>query len=794
MNNQLVDDLARSGLEAADISAVEAGAVHFTAIKVPISSSGYVIPYFNFAGERIPFYRVKLFGHELKYKQIAGTANHVYFPKGFKKLLDDRLKAGKERYVLLTEGEKKAAAAVKAGIPCVALGGVDSYRNRTIIIPAESEINTAYKAIGQLRIKLPSGETVSEESLIAEGMTELVAYCVEQNVNLIICYDTDADPDKGYDVQRAANGLGNQFVFMGMKTNKVRQFFIPYDEKYGKKVGLDDFMMVEGGAAVETLIGLALALPNAYPKHPNIRGLINTKLQQGKLTRREAQEVSLSVLADLDANGQRLRSKEDHTPFYFDNNAHVLVKAELLQKGGEPMHESDFGTHLYQTYGIGGADTKIISWLATQFTGEEPIGEVSPNRVIATVGENEEEIAVQISDSYFVIVTNNPEKPFRVLSNGSEGILFEQGHVEPLDRLEVAKELTKQVKEPVTCRWFDIFDKAVSFAGDKNDKRIAALLYYTSPWLRRWRGTQLPVEFLIGEPGSGKSTLFDLRQSILTGIPILRNMPSDLKDWYSSVANTGGLHVIDNVKFTNKEIRDRLSDEMCRIITEPDPHIEMRRLYTTMGVYRIPVSVIFGMTALAMPFYANDLIQRSAIFQLHAVEGGHDSKWKETQLNNYGGRLNWMVHHLVVLHKFLVATKQQWKHDYRAHHRLANYEQCLQIMAGVFGMETDWVSKALQTRMEANMETADYMLEAIKEYVAEQHARTPTGFKFCARDISTWGEVHEDQHVRQILMSSKAVGKYLTTHISILNKMVGITAQGKTSNREYYSVGPRKTS
>src|SRR5690606_37311113 len=102
---------------------------------------------------------------------------------------------------------------------------------------------------------------------------------------------------------------------------------------------------------------------------------------------------------------------------------------------------------------------------------------------------------------------------------------------------------------------------------------ITTLLYYMSPWLNRWRGMQLPVEMVLGESGSGKSTLCELRLSIITGQPRLRNAPQDLKDWHASIANSGGLHVTDNVQLVDRNLRQRLSDEICRIITEPSPHI-----------------------------------------------------------------------------------------------------------------------------------------------------------------------------------------------------------------------------
>lgn len=791
MDQLHIEDLARSGLVAEDLKARAVNAPDLAAIKVPSNKTGYMIPYWNMDGTSIPFYRVKLFDHDLKYKQAQGTGNHVYFPRYFKDALQKRLLAGTLKFVLLTEGEKKAACAVKKGFPCVALGGVDSYKNRTLVLPADSEINPNYKEQGALKVKLPAGEVVGEESVVARGMQELVTFLYQQKIPLIIIYDTDSEKGTNFEVQRAAAGLGYQLVHMGMGTQFVRQVFLPFGSPEGKKVGLDDFLMHNGPEALEQLIQENLKLDNAFPRHPNIRAMINSKLQTGKLSRREIQELSLSVLSDLDCNGQRLRSNYDQTPYYFHKPTHTLMPAAMLSKGAEALHEGIFGTHLYRTYGIGGSDTKVMSWLATQFTGEDPITEVSPRKMITLTDDG---IAVQISDSHFVTVTGDTEEPFKILTNGSKGILFEQGHVKRTDELVLAKELAEQNKvEKLECTWLDIFQHTVNFNDTERGTTLAAMLYYLSPWLRRWNNMQLPVEILIGEAGSGKSSLYQLRLSILTGNAMLRNLPQDVKDWYSSISSVGGLHVIDNVKFTNKEIRQKLSDEICRIITEPDPHIELRKLYTTSDVYRVPVNVIFAMTAIAMPFNANDIVQRAAIFKLNAVDqGNYDAEWVQNQLNKKGGRVGWLAHHLVAIHRFLKLAKTEWNPKYRSSHRLANYEQAMILMSKVFDLKADWIPNELIQRMQSAMTEADWVLDALKEFTAYALSQYPGGTTFSADTISNWAMAHGQHGENQILCNSRSLGKYMAEHAAILSKILNIKDQGVKGNKRIYAVTPAK--
>src|SRR5258708_40363412 len=117
-------------------------------------------------------------------------------------------------------------------------------------------------------------------------------------------------------------------------------------------------------------------------------------------------------------------------------------------------------------------------------------------------------------------------------------VLFQSDQVDALDPKKLVEAYQKQSEAPLSCWWATTLSQVR--LRDKDKQRIiAALLYYMSPWLLRWRGMQLPVELIVGESGSGKSTLCELRLDILTGRPLLRNTPTDLKNWHASVTNTG---------------------------------------------------------------------------------------------------------------------------------------------------------------------------------------------------------------------------------------------------------------
>jgi hypothetical protein len=792
MAGSMTADLARSGLTPEDLGAKEAGSPELAAIRVPTSTQGYVIPYYQPNGDRLPFYRVKLFGQELKYKQVHGTSNHIYFPRNFKETLEAHLaackRAKKKPFIVLTEGEKKAAACCRHGIPCCALGGVDSWRNKTIILPPETKLDNATKESGSIRAKLPPGDiTMREDFSLAMGMQSLVDALVSLDLPIIIIYDTDEKGGLKMEVQRAAATLAHQFIHMGIPIKNVRQVILPFEDK---KVGLDDYLLTHKAAELESLCYAALAERGAFPRHPNPRALVNNKLQAGNLSRKEVQEVSLTVLAELDARGRRLRAAASALPYYFDERSLKLMPVQLMQKQNEPIHESVFGRFLYQEYGIASADTRVFSWLGAQFTGEDPIEEVSPYKVVTVHPDRPDEIAVQISDSHFIVVSGDAKKPFQVFTNGNYGLLFEQEQVEGIDAKELEVELAKQMKVEIDCWWLHVFKNSVNLVGDDKVATMAALLYYISPWLLRWRGTQLPAELLIGEAGSGKSSLYELRLSILTGAPLLRNIPSDLRDWFASIVNIGGLHVIDNVQFTNKELRQRLSDEMCRIITEPKPHVEMRRLYTTSGQQRLPVNTVFAMTAIQQPFFNADIIQRAAIFELSAVGAGHDGSWVASQLAHFGGRVPWLAHQLVFLHKFLNRVQAgDWKADYKADHRLANYEQCLNIAAKVFGMEHKWIGGSLVERSQEKIIEADWSLRVIKDY-AEMIRRANPGKEIDSnvQMLCDWAQMHEQHCNHPMMQQSNQMDGYLKNNTSKLLQICKVEVlmePGRNTNRRF---------
>ncbi len=799
LSNVVEEDLARSGLTTVDISAREASAPEFAAVGIPANSSGYVIPYFDISGKSRSFYRVKLFGHMVKYKQPKQTSNHVYFPKNLQKAIAHNKQNSPHNYVIICEGEKKAAACVKDNIPAIGLGGVDSWKNRTLVIPADSDLGKSYGK-DQVNVKLPSGQDdVPEQGLtiLANGMMELIDMAIEKDLHIIIAFDSDEDMGTKYEVQRAASALGFELRYRGVPFKNIHQLVLPPTNTEGK-VGIDDFIQSEGIGKLHEL-SLRSIDRGSFPRHPNIREFVSRKLQRATLSRKETQHVSLAILSDLDATGKRLQNKAEKESYYFDSKYRQLIPVNFnagAQRG--VSHSSPFGQLLYRRYGLSANDTRVLAWLDAQFHGELPLEDVLPHRVIATPMQTGEDcIRYQINDGQYVKITSNPDEPVEVFDNGDNGILFEADQVQPIssaELLEAVEVLQERRRNGEKMFWWkDVLDK-VRLEKDEQNKILIALLYYISPWLYKWRGTQLPIELVLGESGSGKSSLCEHRLNVLTGDAKLRNAPSKIDNWYASVGSTGGVHAVDNVQLMDKNLRQKLSDEMCRLVTEPNPSIEMRKLYSNNVLIRVPTRVVFCITAIQQPFNQADFMQRSVVIKLDkngsAKDGyiNYHAEWVPEQMRAFGGRAMWLAHQMLVMHDFFKKVEESWNPDYRASHRLINVEQSLKLCAEVLGLESSWIPSYFAQSTAANISTADWALEGLQAFAELVILNNATNKTFSASHIAEWASKDEDFMDCIQLTNPRKLGRYLKTSAQMIRELASIVEAGKLNNKAVYQV------
>lgn len=202
---EAIADGAKSGLTKAEmlklgmysISAKEARQLFGKAAE------GYIIPYGDdFIRMKILSYSSK-FGEQPsgKYTQPSNSVNKLYLPAIGK---TDWAKAAinANDVLLVTEGEKKAAAACKAGYHCIGLGGVWLFKNK-------------------------QGVLKDWDQFVLTGRTVLIVY--------------DSDIIDKAEVRYAEYALATELVARGANVMRVR---LPHSA--GNKTGLDDFLVTNG--------------------------------------------------------------------------------------------------------------------------------------------------------------------------------------------------------------------------------------------------------------------------------------------------------------------------------------------------------------------------------------------------------------------------------------------------------------------------------------------------------------------------------------------------------------------
>jgi hypothetical protein len=228
-----LSDLRRSGLSDTMIQAMclEPSDRNTLVLRLDRSDleshdSGYVIPYFTKTGEKTKSFNVRLHvgiaksdtdpTKRMKYCKPPGTDNLVYFPPGFQALYE------KFQYVIITEGEKKAAKAVQDGFPCVAIGGVWNW--------FDNAMRNSEKLEG-LKI-----------SYRTRPLDTILQMAFEKKI--ILMFDSDAANNP--QVNAALRVFSDALLYHG--NGWVRGTWVPAPDDT-KKYGIDDYLMLQNGPA-----------------------------------------------------------------------------------------------------------------------------------------------------------------------------------------------------------------------------------------------------------------------------------------------------------------------------------------------------------------------------------------------------------------------------------------------------------------------------------------------------------------------------------------------------------------
>ena len=213
-----LEDLKRSGLTSKDYDklGLEVLTADETEDFVGERRKSYRIPYFDLTGKRISYSRVRfLEGKKGKfstgtgshrYSQPANSAPHAYFPPYLKW---DKISKDVSETILITEGEKKAAVAAKAGLACLALGGVYSFKSSKRLwdlIPELQDINWKGR-----RVEICFDADVMWKAEVRQALSMLAFTLTQEqgpeDISFVFLDAETAGPKTGLDDYISANGV-----------------------------------------------------------------------------------------------------------------------------------------------------------------------------------------------------------------------------------------------------------------------------------------------------------------------------------------------------------------------------------------------------------------------------------------------------------------------------------------------------------------------------------------------------------------------------------------------------------
>lgn len=744
---------------------------------------GYKINYFGFDAKPLNHYRIKVLkslngAKPPKYLQPAKAGNHLYIPPTLAKLQPDWA-TDPTTPVFITEGEKKALAGVQAGLPTLAVGGVFSWRTHIHTLTRET-VRVDDKPSTRVVHLDDRGEKTYRQEVAPELDPERIEW---KDRDVFLIFDSDAETNE--EVQRAAFELANWLDDRGANTRQISLAgrLPTRDSGAASKVGLDDLLVADHS------FGKSLADPE-WRDNEAFRPLpsdplewVANQLNSGRTTRETQERVGKFAINWLDANGTRFMGA-DGTYYFFDNETRVLHD---FRPGTNlaTLRETSFGHLLVEQMGLDPTDASTLGRMIGRYPLGAPI--ISPHRVLAQTPSNPDAIYYQLTDADVMRVSADG---LDLISNGDDDVLFYKDQVEPmdLDALSTACDNWTLPAEPLWLKAFSTLNiDPLGSLNREQSLQLLTLLPYLSPWLNRWRGLMMPLEIAVGEANSGKTFAYNLRKGILTGHTSLSGLPDDFKSWVASVGAAPALWVCDNLGNVRSDYWHRLNDELARLITDPNPSIELRRLYTTADMFRVPVNAAFAITTIRNPFTAPDVLQRSLLYNLSAIPvGKRDPDWYNDRMD---ARIYWVAEHLNLLQLFLAEARKSWKPNYKSGYRLVHFEQAALLMGRVLGWDLTKVVGGLAEVVSATVAQYDPVIEALALFVEEwQYARR----RIKLREVVSWVEMDVGERFVALRQFANEVvlGKYVQAHKYDIEQSLGIDLEKEGNQLVIQLPGP----
>lgn len=739
------------------------------------STDSYFIPYFDLKGRPVQgFYRIRLLpeatrpdGAVIKYFQPPDSGVRLYFPPA--PIIDpERWRSTED--IFITEGEKKALKAAQEGLLCIGLGGVHNWRQkrRTTKVSKSAYTNGRESKDGKfVTIKDTEVGNEDEDDNVGESIVtapEMLQIRWKRR-RVYIVFDNDSEQNDN--VQDAAHELA---IWLYDHDADVRQVRLP-KRSARDKVGFDDFLRDEGIGSFRRLLPAA-----QFPAHSDPKRWIKKTLKTYK-DRTGFARVGRSVVASLDSGGQRYVDINRHY-YFFNNDTKSLHDFDLSATDVRGLRLTSFGDIIMNDYGLLTTDGAAVSAVADLYTKIGPPSLIEPRRAVYATHDPkrmEDILYYQLGDSKIAKVTADS---ITFVDNGTDNVLFLSNTVAPVDE-EAVQDCLAEHSNPQNL-WLKAFQdfniRPLPTLTLEETHLFLCALFHINPWLKKWRGLLLPFELAVAEPNSGKTFLYNLRKGVLTGSPSLDNMPTDMRSFHAQAKAAAGIWVCDNLGDLKRELREELSDELARLITEPDPHATTRKLFTTDEAHRIDIDCTFAATAIRNPFWKPDILQRMLIFRMQAIPAGQrDSYWYLEHLEH---RPEWIAEHLTAIQHFFRLVRRVWQRRYLSGHRLMNFEQSIGTMISALGFkdEAKVIIPKLQTMVQRTIAENDPTMEALRTYTEEVLKAEPDKTHCTYSDIVEWVETDMEGRFSHLktLKSTIALSRYFDSHAYDIHHSAGL--------------------
>jgi hypothetical protein len=498
---------------------------------------------------------------------------------------------------------------------------------------------------------------------------------------------------------------------------------------------------------------------------PNTREWVKARLNEKRLSRDDKEEIAETLLIALDRDGTRYVNPDTKDYYYFENATKVLHPFRFDQVS--QLRTSSFGALLASKYGIKTADTEVVSRLADGFIAFPPIESTAPRRAVHA---SDDAVYYQISDGEIAKVTRHG---LEIVPNGTDSVLFLPDQVVPLNSRSLVEAYDKASKYALNPRWLETLETVNLVALEPltldETRVLLTCLFYMSPWLAHWRELQAPMEIAVAEGGSGKTMLYNLRMGILTGDQSLAGLPDDFRSWTAAVTAAPGMWVCDNLAAVRTDYWHQLNGAIANLVTDTDPRISTRTLYTTASLSKIPVRATFAVTTIKNPFTAPDILGRSIVYQLQAVPvGQRDANWVSRRLKE---REAWVVEELIVLSRFLALAHRRWDEEYQSGHRLKHFEQAILLLGEVLGLSVEDIVPRLPEVTSTSVAEYDPIIEALKAFTEEWESPNAR-----LADVVEWVQADVDSRFSAIKTLGNVIllGRYIKSHQADIKGATGI--------------------